>query len=181
VAFPTDWSPDDKFILYHRSVPETGWDVMLLPLSGDRTPIPFAQSKFNEVAGRFSPNGAWIAYASDESGRSEIYVKAFPRSDTGVIVSRGGGSEPRWGPGGTELFYLDPDGFLTVVKVSPAVKFNYEAPQRLFQIHVPLFGGIFGTNYDVAKDGRILVNTLVGRAAPKPITVVVNWTAGLKK
>ena len=151
---------------------------MLLPLFGARTPIPFAQSKANEVAGRFSPDGDRIAYASDESGPSEIYVKAFPQSGSGVMVSQGGGSEPRWGPNGTELFYLDPNGFLTVVDVSATAKFT---PRRLFQIHVPSPGGIFGSNYEVVKDDRFLVNTLVGQAAPKPITVVVNWTVGLKK
>jgi len=178
MTFPTDWSPDGRFILYHISTPETGWDVMLLPLFGDGTPTPFAQAKANEVAGQFSPNGDRIAYASDESGRPEIYVKPFPQSGSGVIVSQGGGSEPRWGPDGTELFYLDPGGFLTVVEVGAAAKFT---PRRLFQIHVPPSGRIFGTSYEVAKDGRFLVNTLVDRAAPKPITVVVNWTAGLKK
>jgi len=177
-TFPTDWSPDGRFILYHLSSPETNWDVMLLPLFGDGTPTPFAQSKANEVAGQFSPNGDRIAYASDETGPFEIYVKAFPQSGSGVIVSRGGGSEPRWGPDGTKLFYLDPEGFLTVVEMSATAKFT---PRRLFQIHVPPSGGIFGTSYEVVKDDRFLVNTLVGRAAPKPITVVVNWPVGLKK
>jgi serine/threonine protein kinase len=181
ITFPTDWSPDGTFILYHQSSADTGWDEMLLPLSGDLAPIPFAQSTSDDAAGRFSPNGHWIAYASDESGRSEIYVKAFPLSGSREIVSRSGGSEPRWGANGTELFYVDPDAFLTVVRVSATSPVTPQAPPlRLFQIHAPFRGGVFGGNYEVAKDGRVLVNALVGRA-PQQITVVVNWTVGLKK
>ena len=92
VAFPSDWSPDGKFILYSTPASTTGYDVMLLPALGERKPIPFAQSTFMEASGQFSPDGHWIVYTSDESGRSEIYVQPFPQSGTKFRVSTSGAS-----------------------------------------------------------------------------------------
>jgi len=181
-AFPTDWSPDGRFILYYSSLPTTGWDVMVLPLFGDRKPIPVSQTRFAEVAGRFAPSGRWIAYASNESGRFEIYVQPFPQSGSRVRVTTSGGFEPRWRRDGKELFYLSLDGTLTAVPVNAAETFESGPPQRLFQTRVPFLGSIYRSDYEVVGDGRrFLVNTLMEGAAAAPITVVVNWTAGLKK
>jgi len=180
--FPSDWSPDGKYILYYSPFPATQYDVMLLPRFGDRNPIPFAQSTFMEAAGRFSPDGRQIAYASDESGRFEIYVQPFPRSGRKWRVSTNGGFEPRWRRDGKELFYLALDGTLTAVPVNASATFDSGPPKRLFQTRVPFLGSVYRSQYEVVGDGRrFLVNTLDDGAGFSPITVVLNWTAGLKK
>ena len=160
------------------------FDVMLLPLAGGAKPLPFAQTPFTEIDGRFSPDGRWIAHASDESGRMEVYVRAFPQAGERPIVSTGGGSEPRWRKDGhgQELFYLAPDGKLMTVPVRLSPKFEHEAPRVLFQTHTAFVDSPYRMNYDVSRDGRrFLVNALGEHSAPSPITVVLNWTAGLKK
>jgi serine/threonine protein kinase len=180
--FPSDWSPDGEYILYYSPFPTTQYDVMLLPQFGDRKPIPFAQSPFMEAAGRFSPDGHWIAYESDESGRFEIYVEPFPRSGSKWRVSTDGGFEPRWRRDGKELFYLASDGILTAVAVNTSETFDSGTPQRLFQTRVPFLGSVYRSQYEVIGDGqRFLVNTLVDGAGSSPITIVMNWTSALKK
>ena len=179
--FPSDWS-DGKYILYYSPFPVTQYDVMLLPQFGDRKPIPFEQSTFMEVAGRFSPDGRHIAYASDESGRFEIYVQPFPPSGSKWRVSNNGGFEPRWSRDGKELFYLALDGTLTAVPLNASATFDSGHPQPLFQTRVPFLGSVYRSQYEVVGDGRrFLVNTLDDGAGFSPITVVLNWTAGLKK
>ncbi len=189
--YPLDWSPDGGFILFSVTAPKTGFDLWVLPLFGERKPLPFLQTPFNEVPGRFSPDGRWIAYVSNESGRSEVYVAPFqgaggspsaaaaPGTPGGKWqVSTTGGSEPRWRRDGKEIFYLAPDNKLMSAAVNGAGSALEVGTVR------PLFdtrpGGLRSV-YDVSADGqRFLVNTLV-EEAPAPITLVVNWQAGLKK
>jgi Tol biopolymer transport system component len=181
VAFPTDWSSDGKFILYHTtSHTRTSYGLMLFQVS-DRKPAVFTNSTFVEMQGRFSPDGRWVAYASNESGRLEIYVQPFPRSAGKWRVSTGGGMEPRWRRDGKELYYLAPDGALMTVPANATSTFQSGTPRRLFQTRVPFLGSPYRSNYEVAGDGRFLVNTLVEGAASSPISVVLNWTTGLKK
>jgi Tol biopolymer transport system component len=182
-VFPTDWSPDGKFIVYHTGSSKTAsYDVMVLPRSGGAGPEPFAQSTFIEIDGHFSPDQRWLAYASDESGRMEVYVQPFPRSGSRWQVSTGGGSEPHWRRDGKELFYLAPDRKIMAVTVRAASTFESDAPRPLFQTRAPFPGTIYRMNYDVTGDGtRFLVNTLVEGASSSPIYVVVNWPAALKK
>src|SRR5262249_11250233 len=140
-AFPSDWSPDGKFILYYSPTTSTGGeDAMVLPTSGERKPIPFAQSSFTEASAHFSPDGHWIVYSSDESGRSEIYVQTFPKSGSPIRVTTNGGFEPQWRRDGKELFYLALDGIMTAVPVNTTPQFESGTPQRLFQTHVPFLG-----------------------------------------
>jgi Tol biopolymer transport system component len=110
-----DWSRDGRFLLYEEQSAKGGSDLWVLPMegAGERKPAPFLTTRSNERMGRFSPDGRWIAYASDESGRPEIYVRPFPVPAGGGgtwTVSQGGGFAPRWRRDGTELFYITADG-----------------------------------------------------------------------
>lgn len=178
------WSPDGKFLLYGAAtLAKESWDLLLLP-DTDSKPVPFVQTGFIEYEGRFSPNGRWVAYVSNRSGQKEVYVRAF-QSDVGngpdntggnVLVSRGGGSAPRWRGDGRELFYLAPNGKMMSVDVNAGQQFDVGAPTPLFQTPP---GAIVG---DVSADGkRFLLVTPVGPSASAPFTVVLNWSAGLKK
>jgi hypothetical protein len=181
--YPESWSPDGRFILYATggNAPlTTGSDLFVLPLSGDHKPFPFLQTQFNEGQGQFSPDGRWIAYRSDESGRGEVYVAPFPGSGGKWQISTGGGIYPRWRRDGTEILYFTPDNRLMAAAVN--------GKGRSFEVGVvkPLFGTRapigFRYPYDVSADGqRFLINTVPEQATSSPITVVVNWIAGLKK
>jgi serine/threonine protein kinase/Tol biopolymer transport system component len=179
-----DWSPDGRFLLYVViESPATLTDLWVLPSDG-RQPSPFVQSRFIEQDGRFSPDGRWVAYTSDQSGAMEVYVRAFSPDFSGgsastggsVLVSRGGGAAPRWRGDGRELFYLAPDGKMNAVEVTAGPEFRGGTPEPLFQTPS---GTIVG---DVTADGkRFLLVTPVGPSASAPFTVVLNWTAALKK
>jgi Tol biopolymer transport system component len=156
-------------------------------MEGDRKPIPFLQTPFNESQGQFSPDGHWIAYSSDESGRHEVYVRPFPPGPGKWKISISGGEFPRWRRDGKELFYLSPDRKLMAapVKAGPGAQpvFEVAVPLALFEVRVP--ATIPGHNsfvYAVAADGkRFLVNTSPSEAAETPLTVIVNWLAAVKK
>jgi Tol biopolymer transport system component len=176
---PTDWTPDGRALVYERLDSKTKSDLWLLPLAGDRTPIPIVRTDANEVDGRVSPDGRWIAYASDESGKWEIYVAAFPGPGDRWQVSNGGGSQPMWRRDGKELFYLGADRRLTAVAVTQGARFEAGPPQPLFQTRSRYTGNIA---YDVTADGqRFLVNTLIGAEGISPITVEVNWMEPLQR
>jgi Tol biopolymer transport system component len=180
--FPTDWSPDGTFILYHFPAANGNYDVNLVAPAKDAKPVPFASSPFTEIDGRFSADGRWIAYSSNESGRMEVYVQPFPRSGSMWQVSTGGGSEAHWRRDGKELFYLAPDRRIMAVAVRGGSTFEREGPRPLFQTRVPYPGSIYRMNYDVTADGaRFLVNSPVEGAGSLPINVVLDWPAGLKK
>ena len=178
---PYDWSRDGRFIIYGVIDPKTSWDLWVLPLGGDRMPIPFLQSDSDERQAQFSPDGKWVAYASIESGRIEVYVRPFPAAAGQWQVSTSGGEQPRWRRDGKELFYLSADHKLMALDVNTeGPTFEHHAPNALFVTRV---GGIDtpGDYYDVTADGqRFILNNLVEEAAHTPITVVVNWTADLK-
>jgi Tol biopolymer transport system component len=181
--FATDWSPDGRFILYRVIDATTNFELWALPVGGDRTPIPFMKATFGASNGQFSPDGRWVAYSSNESGKWEIGVTPFPGPGGNWKVSGAGGSEPRWRRDGKELFYLAPDGKLMAVEVKAGSTFEAGAATPLFQIRrrEPLSStDLF--SYDVSADGqRFLVNTDVGEPTSPPLTVALNWTAGLKR
>ena len=107
--FPQDWSPDGQFLLCTQNDPKTGTDLWVLPLFGELKPFPFANTNFNENAGQFPPDGSWVEYQSNESGRDEVYVRPFPGHGGKRQVSTGGGIAPRWRRNGKELFDIAPD------------------------------------------------------------------------
>ena len=173
---PLDWSPDGKWIVYQQSDQKTALDLWLLPLEGDRKPIPYLQTPFNEANGAFSPDGRWMAYQSNESGQDQIYVQTIPASGAKYQISNAGGVQPTWRRDGKELFYVSTDQKLMAVPIVLGARVEPGTPQALFPS-----GGL--TAYAPTRDGqRFLVNVPAGAegtAAP-PITVVLNWTAGLK-
>src|SRR5437879_3877443 len=118
---PTDWSSDGRFLLFRNQDPQTGFDLWVLPLSGDKKPFPFLKTPFEEREGQFSPDGNWIAYQSNESGRFEIYVQPFPAPGGKFQISANGGAQPRWNKNGKEIFYVSLDSKMMAapVKSSP--------------------------------------------------------------
>jgi serine/threonine protein kinase/Tol biopolymer transport system component len=181
MRFPTDWSHDGRTLVFQESS-ERGYDLMLLPTSSSAQPVPFLQSPFNEGQGRLSPDGRWMAYISDESARVELYVQPVPPTGSKWQVSTGGGSQPAWRRDGLELFYIS-NGKMTAVSVNPAAReFDHGVPHALFDIVTPDVSAPFYWYYTVTSDGqRFLANVLNADSYAIPITVVVNWTALLKK
>jgi Tol biopolymer transport system component len=186
--FPTSWSRVGRLLLYTAEDPETKADLWVLPLEGDKKPFPFLRTEFNEQDGQFSPDGRWVAYSSDESGRMEVYVRPFSKESTGAsgtggkwLISNGGGSNPRWRGDGRELYYTALDEKLTAVEVTTNPVFQAGVPKALFQAPVLFSSSAFG-RWDVTADGkRFLFGTPAAQSAQVPFTVLLNWEAALKK
>ena len=184
---PTGWavawdvSPDGRFLVYEQyaSTALTNMDLWILPLSGGGKATPFLATPFSESEARFSPDGRWLAYSSDESGRSEVYVTSFPAREGKWQISNNGGSGPRWRRDGRELFYVAPDRRIHSVEVRAGEAFEAEAPRPLFATQMQLEPRAC---YDVTADGqRFLVTEFVRPEEAEPITLVVDWPAALKK
>src|SRR5262249_41342559 len=177
---PTDWSADGRFIAYTEVDAKTKEDLWVLPVFGDRKPMPLLRTPFIEGQGRFSPDGKWIAYASDESGRREIYVQSFPPSGAKWQISTDGGSFPEWRGDGRELFYFGPDQKLMSVEIGTGSTLSAGKPQALFgarYFRIPI------SPYTVSSDGRkfLIVSPTEDESNSAPLTVVLNWTAELKR
>jgi eukaryotic-like serine/threonine-protein kinase len=178
--FPASWSPDGKFILYVGSGPSRSNDLFVLPLTGDRKPFPFLQTQFSESEGRISPDSRWVAYVSNESSRNEIYVASFPGPGGKWQISSGGGNYPRWRRDGSEIFYLAPDNKLMAASVnSKGASFEVSAVKPLFATRIAFRGSY---KYDVSPDGqKFLIDSAPEQATTSPLTIVLNWEAGVKK
>jgi Tol biopolymer transport system component len=181
-----DWSGDGRYFVYQARLNRPrGFDLWLLPLGGDRKPFPFVQNEFTKADARFSPDGRWLAYASFETGRFEIYVQPVPNSGAPVggarwQISTAGGQEPVWRSDGKELFYLDTNLRLMAVPIKAGAAIEAGKPRTLFETRAIPPGPTISRSYDVTADGqRFLINTMLGDAEQRPITVVVNWQAGL--
>ena len=179
-----DWSPDSRTLLYCAPT-ASNYDLWLLPAAlgstpGERKPAPFVNSSAHEVQGRFSPDGHFVAYASNESGKFEVYVRPFPPSTGKWPISTNGGYEPVWRSDMRELYYLSEDRKLMAVPIAVTAGFQPGVPKPLFQTQVPAVYP-YVSNYTVVRDGsRFIVNTPTADVSPTAITVVLNWTAGLK-
>ncbi len=177
----TSWSADGRFIAFVNTDTKanTKQDLWILPLFGDRKPFPFLQTQFDEFNAQFSPDGRWIAYVSDESGNNQVYIAPFPGPGGKWQVSRSGGTEPRWRGDGRELFFLAPDNKLVAVDVNAKEAIlEIGNAQPLFEVHPATSPG---THYDVTRDGKRFMVSSAGEGSSAPITLVVNWTADLKK
>jgi Tol biopolymer transport system component len=180
---PEDWSMDGRFLICGTVDPKTKWDLWVLSLVGEHKWEIFLQTPYNEMRASFAPNGRWVAYESDESGKREVYVKSFPPSGAKWQVSAGGGSEPRFTRGGREMVYVGADRKLMTVEVNTdAGTFGFSAPKTLFETRIISKDDHPGNQYVVTADGQhFLINTMSESVTNAPITVVVNWTAEVKK
>lgn len=176
----TSWSPDGRFLLYTVVHPKTKGDLWVLPLENDKKPVPFLRTEFNETQARFSPDGHWVAYTSDESGQAEVYLRSFSMNSAGTAVeagakwqvSNGFGAEPRWRGDGRELYYRSRDGKLLAVEIATHPAFRAGPPQPVGLLTV--------ASWDAAGDGRrfLFISDPIG---PASFEMVLNWQAGLKK
>jgi eukaryotic-like serine/threonine-protein kinase len=186
---PSSWSPDGQLLAFMDINPTTGYDIWVLRM-GDPSPgsgqarkaQPFLRTQFNESVPRFSPDGRWLAYVSDESGRYEIYVQPYPGPGGKWQISTEGGTEPTWNPNGRELFYRSGDKMMAV-DVTTQPGFAAGRPRMLFEhSYVPTPGT--NSNYDVSPDGQrflMLKPSESAQAAPTQINVVLNWFEELKR
>jgi Tol biopolymer transport system component len=184
--FPNDWSRDGRYLLYMDTAASLDLFALPDPLgSGEKKPIAVATSGFNESHGQFSPDARWVAYSSDETGRYEIYVEPFPpgggRSGKS-LVSSAGGRQPRWRADGKELYYIGLDSKLMAVDVKTGPTFQPATPHPLFTAPTIVGATNVQFRYDVTGDGKkfLMVNVATGEPT-SPVTVVLNWEAGLKK
>jgi Tol biopolymer transport system component len=179
-----DWSQDGRFLVYPQVDKSTGRDLWTLPISSDGragTPSPFLQTQNEEDQPAFSPDGHWIAYASDPTGRREVYVRPFPKKDGLAKVSVAGGEAPRWRGDGKELFFVAPDGMLMSVDTSAG--FQHPVPKPLFKTDMTAKMGwsALPHGYAVSKNGQRFLLRVPERDSSNRITVVVNWPATIHK
>jgi Tol biopolymer transport system component len=172
---PSDVSADGRFVLFTKQDPKTGADLWALPIKPPQTPFPIAHTEFMETQGQFSPDVKWMAFQSNESGRSEIYVQAFPKAGTKTQVSVDGGTQVRWRRDGEALFYIGLDEVLREVPL----RFNQSGdiepapPVSLFKSRVGVRTDI--QQYAVSADGnRFLMNFVTQEQTVSPITIILN-------
>jgi eukaryotic-like serine/threonine-protein kinase len=178
IKYMNDWSPDGKYLAFQHALQGMN-EIWMLPLAGERKPIPFLQSQFPAILSSFSPNGKWLAYCSTESGEQKVYVVPFPGPGGKWQVSPGGGCYARWRRDGKELFYLSPDNRIMAAEIkTEGSSFTIGAVKPLFETRVyrSTFGG-----YDVAADGQRFMICYEPGQPNVAITLVENWDAELKK
>jgi Tol biopolymer transport system component len=189
---PMSWSPDGHFLLYSNFNAKTQADLWVLPMQADRTPYVFLQTPFRETYAVFSPDGRWVAYNSNESGRPEVYVRPFfepGHRDARAAseerqISTDGGAFAAWNPDGQELYWLNPSGAIMAASITvTGNKLASGTPQMLFRTRVTRGGREQqqGRQYDVDAYGRFLINTDLDEDAATPITLILNWSPGTKE
>jgi hypothetical protein len=165
-----DWSRNGALLLTGRTNAQTGDDLWVVPQADGAKPTPYVTTSFNQTYGAFAPNGRWVAYASNESGQSEIYVDSFPKPGTRLRVTTAGGTEPRWKGDGSALYFRRGSEVHVVRLASKPPALEVASVDRLFD------AGAIIRAFDVTSDGsRFLVNLPASDAAPRSATIVVNW------
>jgi len=178
-AMPESWSPDGRFLLYSTFTTQTQRDLMVLPLGENRTPRVFLATDADEWNSRFSPDGEWVAHESDESGRSEIYLRSLGDPGPKWQVSTEGGIAPRWNPRGGELFYRIGDKMMAVdISLNDIPEMGQ--PRLLFEKHILSSDR---TDDDVMPDGKRFIMIDDSEAVPRPteLVVVQNFAEELKR
>jgi Tol biopolymer transport system component len=174
-ANTADWSSDGKEVIFYAPLSETGWNIWRVAADGSGAPSPVVQGRFNEAGASISPDGRWILYYSDESGRIEAYVQSYPDGGTKVQISNGGCSSSAtflaWTRGGREVMFVALDGYtLMACDVETAPTFRAGVPRRLFRLPISNLG------VDVTADGeRFITTAAAGESASNAATVIVNW------
>jgi Tol biopolymer transport system component len=173
----TDWSPDGSALCVTQYSGQTQGDIRIISMNGEKKQGMFLQTAYNEEDGRFSPDGRWIAYASNETGQSEIYIRPYPGPGSPIKVSTAGGTAPCWRRDGREMFYVSNDNKMMSIDIqSSASSFESGTVRELFP-RTPIMEA-----YDVFPDGkRFLINRVIEPSVTDPVTIVVNWMQKLKK
>jgi Tol biopolymer transport system component len=178
---PGSWSPDGKFLLYTRTDPKTATDIWVLPIEGDKKPFAFLLTPFNEGAPRFSPDGKFVAYISQDQGQPDVFVQPFPASGNRWQISTNGGRAPAWRADGKEIFYVSGDNKLVAVDVTTGNGFEVGIPKPLFDL-MPLGAVSFGNiNFAPSLDGQqFLITHERDTATSLQYVVVQNWASERK-
>lgn len=173
----SDWSSDGKLLFYHANTPKTGWDLEIHSFAEKRSRL-FLQTPFHEYGAQLSPDGRWVAYVSNVSGRSEVYVQSFSGEGKWQISSSGGGM-PLWTPDGRELLFLAPDEKLMSVTVVGTDTFAVDIPRALFSVRARAFTGMTRNQYDIMPDGKVIVGNFMSQAEKEhvAVTLLQNWKA----
>ena len=178
-----DWSPDGRYLMFRTGTSGTGdgFDLWILPLFGDRKSFPYITGPGDQLYAQFSPDGRWVAYTSNETGRNEVYAAPIPWTGAKWQVSQNGGMLPRWRRDGAELLFA---GFSSGQFVAAQVNgrgSNFEVGEirDLFSIN-NMSPSIASAQYDVSADGKRFLVITTGEGGTLPLTLVQNWTAELK-
>ncbi len=183
--FPFSVSPDGRYIAYMRYDPKSNnWDIWALPTfpdkAGEQKPFPVVATNFVDVTPAFSPDGKWLAYANDETGRQEVYIQPFPSSAGRWQVSTAGGVRPKWRNDGKELFFFSSDQQIMTVDIRQnGSSLQLGTPHALFKANA-----VNAPNgpYTVSADGKkFVINTVMSQSVTEPLTLIINWTADLKQ
>ena len=177
-VFANSWSADGRFLAFGEQDPKTGFDISILPVGGDRRPYPFVRSSFREWFGEFSPDGRWIAYESNESGRSEVYLRPFPGPGGKWQVSTEGGARPEWSRDGRELFYFESDRMMRIT-VDSGHALAVGRPELLF----PCNCVDSGRYYEVTPDAKhfLLIQNAQPESPVAQINLVLGWGGELER
>jgi serine/threonine protein kinase/Tol biopolymer transport system component len=171
---PSTLSPDGSMVLFGDMSPSTGWDIWMMPLGGGRVPQVVLRTRFRELAPKLSPDGRWLAYSSNESGRDEIYLRRFPHLEGKLTISTDGGSEPVWSRDGRELFYRNDDKMMAVPFSGGSTPTAGPA-QLLFEGHFQISDAAVA-GYDVSSERRFLmIDSKTSLRSSNRINVVLNW------
>lgn len=179
---PEHWSGDGRFLLYRDIDPQTREDLWVLPMMGDKKPEPVVRSPFREFQGRFSPDGRWIAYVSNESNQDQVYVQGFPTASSRTQISTTGGFQPRWRRDGKELLFISQAREVMAVDIGVSADgaLKIGVPRKLFSA-TPITVTSYRNSWEMTPDAqRFLINSSQQQATSSlPITVVVNWLSSV--
>ncbi len=185
---PYQFSRDGRLLIYSENDPKTKWDIWVLPMdSSGPEPKVFLHSDYNEMYAQLSPDGRWLSYTSDESGKPEVWVRSFPAGDSPTKISIEGGSQSRWSSDGKELFFYAEGKIVTVAMTTVAgskPSLQPGAPHALFDARLSVDDSANAAlEYDLSPDGKRFVISSPGATAVSvpPLTVVVNWDPAPKK